>query len=179
MKAPGNGLAIARAGGINGRNVDSMERRAGSGASRISCKSRGAVLESGRKGSRRATAATASGPLPPDWRRGDAGAAIGLTIASLQRQKNGNSGLKLNPTHILRALPHGAMSMKSNQFKFLVITLPPRPRNLATCRPPWRLAILQPGFGAIRVEPDGTAHHKTKALSSVRQGLSFIKSGEG
>ncbi len=50
------------------------------GASRIFWKSRGAVLESGRKGSR-TTAATASGPQPPDRRRVDAGAAIGVKIA--------------------------------------------------------------------------------------------------
>jgi hypothetical protein len=69
-------------------------RKAAQGAVRQEspAKSRGAVLESGRNGSQRATAATASGPQPPDWRRVDAGVAIGLKIACLQSQ-NGNSDL--------------------------------------------------------------------------------------
>jgi len=35
-------------------------------------------LEGGRNGSQWATAATASGPQPPDWRRVDAGVVSGL-----------------------------------------------------------------------------------------------------
>jgi hypothetical protein len=85
---------LAGAGGINGTLIaDKLGRRkAAQGAVRreSSAKSRGAVLESGRNGSQRATAATASGPPPPDWRRVDAGVAIGLKIACLQSQ-NGNS----------------------------------------------------------------------------------------
>ena len=47
----------------------------------------GAALESGQKGSQRATPTTASGPEPADWRRVDAGAAIGPKVARLQSQK--------------------------------------------------------------------------------------------